>query len=89
MMSDENNNKVVSLNGGPVPQAGMVNNNVMVTLDELMSNALSGDLQGLVVIACNADDSRSRYTSGHIEGFATIGALHVMLDQLSAEARED
>nr|WP_319513815.1 hypothetical protein [uncultured Cohaesibacter sp.] len=86
-MSDDK--KVVSLNGGPVPQAGEVNNHVMTVLDELMSAAQSGDLQGIAVIGCNADGTRGRYMAGERGGFGTIGALQVMVCQLSAEAMEE
>jgi hypothetical protein len=88
-MSGENNNKVVSLTGGPVPQAGEVRQDVIETLQEMLSAARAGDLQGLFCVAYHADEAHMLWKVGTSGGYSTIGALKVMADELSAEKRDD
>ncbi|WP_316859946.1 hypothetical protein [uncultured Cohaesibacter sp.] len=75
---------VVSLDGGPVPQAGEVCQDVIETLQRMLSDARSGDLQGLFCVAYHADDSHSRWKAGVSGGYSTIGELKVMADDLSS-----
>ncbi|WP_394701012.1 hypothetical protein [uncultured Cohaesibacter sp.] len=88
-MLDENNNKVVSINGGPVPLAGEVQRDVIDQLENLLSCARSGDLQGFACIAYHADDKCSRWMVGSQGGYAMLGALKVLSDEMSDLIRDN
>nr|WP_319485676.1 hypothetical protein [uncultured Cohaesibacter sp.] len=84
-MSDD---KVVSINGGPVPLAGEVQQEVIDRLEGLLSCARSGDLQGFACIAYHAEDKCSRWRAGSQGGYAMLGALKVLSDEMSDLIRE-
>lgn len=86
-MSDDR--KVIALNGGLVPQAGQIQKDVIDRLEGLLSCARSGDLQGFACVAYHAEDKCSRWRAGSQGGYAMLGALKVLSDEMIELIREE
>ncbi|WP_319568253.1 hypothetical protein [Cohaesibacter marisflavi] len=86
-MSDDR--KVIALNGGPVPQAGQIQKDVIDRLEGLLSCARSGDLQGFACVAYHAEDKCSRWRAGSQGGYAMLGALKVLSEEMIELIREE
>lgn len=84
--------KVISLHGKPLPEAGTPSATVIAELERLLAAARAGEVIGLAGCYLHRDRSTSFSFAGQVGGFALIGALEcvkqrVMRIVLSKEGR--
>lgn len=85
------NDKVVSLHGAPLPEAGRPSPTVIAEVERLLEGARAGEVIGIVGCYLHRDRSTSFSFAGQVAGFALIGALECVKQRLirlvSKEAR--
>ena len=78
--------EIVSINGGPAPQARRVRSSVVELLEEALERARSGDLQAVCLVEMSADERSSWAVAGLVGGsYGLVGASVLMTNFLVGE----
>ena len=81
--------RVVSLNGGGVPQRREPVQSVIAEAERILDMARAGEIQGVGFVLLRSNGMAEYSYSGFAGSFSLVGAAHVLTDFLVGEARRD
>jgi len=81
--------RVVSLNGGGVPQRREPVQSVIAEVERILEMARVGEIQGLGLVLLRPNHLSEYSFSGFAGSYSLVGAAHVLTDFLVGEARRD
>ena len=81
--------RVVSLNGGGVPQRREPVQSVIAEAERILEMARVGEIQGVGFVLLRSNGMAEYSYSGFAGSFSLVGAAHVLTDFLVGEARRD
>lgn len=85
------NDKIVSMNGAPVPEARDPSPVLVGYLEDMLEQAKSGEILGMATATMHSDRTTGYSVVGIVEGFSMLGALELAkfsLIEADQQARE-
>lgn len=82
----DKDSKIVSLNGGPLPEPGQVNPRMVEVLEAALERAKAGNSAGIVLIEINHELSCRYWITGYsLATFPALGALAAVQHDLARD----